>query len=607
MSISLQTARSQFTLASKPETLTIPWYFLAAADLKVVRTRSGVDTDATLSTHYTVAGAGNEAGGSVTALNSSFWTVGDTVTVYRAGQLVQPTEFPANGQFPSASAEAQADRLTMLLQQLALELKRSVRFPLSQAEVSTVTGSASDRANKFLGFDGSGLLALLSGGGSAGPGVPAGGSAYAVLKKTSGVDFATAWVAAQVVNVKDYGATGDGTTDDATAISNAIGALSNNSALYFPAGKYRINGGLAAFASLTNVAVFGDAAEIYNTWAGNTFVFESSCSGIQVRSIRFTGNAAIRASGIHIRCHADNVSITDCYFQGCSDFGVFIGHEDIANVAKNVYVEANIFDATLGDGVHVMNAENVVIADNVFNDTGDDSIGIIADYAGRNPKYITISGNLINDSASRGIAVAEADEVHIIGNQIQISSGAGIEVGRYNSTSYYNSRIIVQNNKVNLAVFGGAGPRGAIWVKFANQSVVQGNQIVDTQNGAAISWLDCSDLLIAENHLRNVPSRGIATDDSTTTNVGATWSNVVIQNNALDYVVANEAIYVVPATGKTVENLIVAGNNGVVVPGTNWIYYNRVTTGRVVNNTNTSGRTVGAGGTVSGVTTANNN
>lgn len=607
MSISLQTARSQFTLASKPETLTIPWYYLAAGDLKVVRTRSGVDTDATLSTHYTVAGAGNEAGGSVTVLNNSFWTVGDTVTVHRAGQLVQPTEFPANGQFPSASAEAQADRLTMLLQQLALELKRSVRFPTTQGEVATVVGAAADRANKFLGFDGSGVLALLAGGGAAGPGVPAGGAIYSRLKKSSAVDFATQWVPERVIDVKDFGAVGDGSTNDVTAITAAIAALTNNSALYFPPGKYRINGGLPAFANLTNVAVFGDAAELYNTWAGNTLVFESTCSGIDVRNLRFTGNASVRANGIHIRCHADNVAITNCYFQGCSDFGVFIGHDDIADVARNVYVEANIFEATLGDGVHVMNAENVVIADNVFRNTGDDSIGIIADYPARNPKYVTISGNLINNSASRGIAVAEADEVHIVGNQIQISSGAAIDVGRYNSTTFYNSRIIVQGNKINLSTSGGAGPRGAVWMKFSNQSVVQANQIVDTQAGSAISFLDCSDLLIADNHIRNAPSRGIATDDSTTANVGATWSNIIIQGNALDYVVANEAIYVVPAATKAIETLIIAGNSGVVVPGTNWIYYNRITTGRVVNNTNTSGRSVAAGGSVTSVTTANNN
>lgn len=39
------------------------------------------------------------------------------------------------------------------------------------------------------------------------------------------------------INVKDYGAVGDGVTDDTSAINSAISALTNNSVLYFPPGN----------------------------------------------------------------------------------------------------------------------------------------------------------------------------------------------------------------------------------------------------------------------------------------------------------------------------------------------------------------------------------
>lgn len=233
MSISLQTARSQFTLSSKPETLTIPWYFLASGDLKVVRTRSGVDTDATLSTHYTVAGAGNEAGGSVTVLNHAFWTVGDTVTVHRSAQLVQPADYPLNGQFPSATAEASADRMTMLLQQLQLGLERSIRVPATNAALAELTKTG--RANKVLTFDTNGDVSLAAidptGTGATNNLVLAAGSTTA---RTLGVRFG------EVVNVKDYGAAGDGVTNDTTAIQAAVNAAGNK-ALYFPAGRYLVS------------------------------------------------------------------------------------------------------------------------------------------------------------------------------------------------------------------------------------------------------------------------------------------------------------------------------------------------------------------------------
>ena len=42
------------------------------------------------------------------------------------------------------------------------------------------------------------------------------------------------------INVKDFGAVGNGTTDDTTAVKNAINSASNGDTIYFPAGKYLI-------------------------------------------------------------------------------------------------------------------------------------------------------------------------------------------------------------------------------------------------------------------------------------------------------------------------------------------------------------------------------
>ena len=48
---------------------------------------------------------------------------------------------------------------------------------------------------------------------------------------------------AETISVKDFGATGDGTTDDTTAIQNAINAViaQGGGTLFFPAGTYLIN------------------------------------------------------------------------------------------------------------------------------------------------------------------------------------------------------------------------------------------------------------------------------------------------------------------------------------------------------------------------------
>lgn len=45
----------------------------------------------------------------------------------------------------------------------------------------------------------------------------------------------------ETVSVKDFGAVGDGTTDDTTAIQNAITAIGNTKTIFFPAGTYKVS------------------------------------------------------------------------------------------------------------------------------------------------------------------------------------------------------------------------------------------------------------------------------------------------------------------------------------------------------------------------------
>lgn len=64
----------------------------------------------------------------------------------------------------------------------------------------------------------------------------------------------------EIVSVLDFGATGDGTTDDATAIAAAItyvSGLPNGGVVYFPKGVYRI---ATSLAMASNVSLLGDCS-----------------------------------------------------------------------------------------------------------------------------------------------------------------------------------------------------------------------------------------------------------------------------------------------------------------------------------------------------------
>ena len=118
----------------------------------------------------------------------------------------------------------------------------------------------------------------------------------------------TIWKGPYVQNVKDYGAVGDGTTDDTTAIATALAAAvaaAPGGAVYFPTGVYRISDTLSAtLPAVTgnqpvSLAIYGDGIEntIIEQNTGNKGVFF-------LQSNEREANISIREFGIR------NTSVT---------------------------------------------------------------------------------------------------------------------------------------------------------------------------------------------------------------------------------------------------------------------------------------------------------
>tara|TARA_R100000654_G_scaffold9025_2_gene20947 strand:+ start:9516 stop:11081 length:1566 start_codon:yes stop_codon:yes gene_type:complete len=129
----------------------------AASDLVVIeRTDStGAEVTKTLTTHYTVSGAGTDSGGNVTF--GSAPASGVTVVIQRSLDLTQAIDYVENDPFPAESHEEGLDRAVMRDQQIKEELSRSIRFPVGDSGVSSEIPSATERANKFLSFNSSGV------------------------------------------------------------------------------------------------------------------------------------------------------------------------------------------------------------------------------------------------------------------------------------------------------------------------------------------------------------------------------------------------------------------------------------------------------------------
>lgn len=110
-------------------------------------------------------------------------------------------------------------------------------------------------------------------------------------------------------NVRDYGAAGDGITNDTTAVNNAIAAalaLPTGGAIYFPAGKYYL-GSLITVSATVNISFFGDGDVSQVLMQSGSGCFKVNLSAqimVEFTNFRIVANAA--AVGIDVSGPAGN-------------------------------------------------------------------------------------------------------------------------------------------------------------------------------------------------------------------------------------------------------------------------------------------------------------
>ena len=136
---------------------------LQDSDLQVIiRSSNGTETTKSLSTHYTVTGAGGNSG-TVVFTSGNIPVNGETVVIRRNVPQTQVIDYIANDPFPAETHEEGLDRGTLVAQQISEEADRSIKLSRTNTMTSTeFTVGATDRANKILSFDSTGELAVAS-------------------------------------------------------------------------------------------------------------------------------------------------------------------------------------------------------------------------------------------------------------------------------------------------------------------------------------------------------------------------------------------------------------------------------------------------------------
>ena len=139
MTVSSTTVKNSYSGNGSTTQFAYGYKIFADTDLQVIiRVNStGVETVKTLTTHYTVSGAGDASGGNVTFTSGNTPASGQTVVIIREVPQTQAIDYIANDPFPAESHEEGLDRGTMTTQQVQEELNRAIKLSRTNTMTST--------------------------------------------------------------------------------------------------------------------------------------------------------------------------------------------------------------------------------------------------------------------------------------------------------------------------------------------------------------------------------------------------------------------------------------------------------------------------------------
>ncbi len=162
MTISSTTVKNSYSGDGSTASFNYTFKIFANSDLQVIiRDANATETVKTITTHYTVSGAGNANGGSITFTSGNIPVSGETVVLRRAVPQTQAIDYIANDPFPAESHEEGLDRAMMTTQQIQEELNRAIKLSRTNTMTSTEFAvGATARANKILAFDGNGEISV---------------------------------------------------------------------------------------------------------------------------------------------------------------------------------------------------------------------------------------------------------------------------------------------------------------------------------------------------------------------------------------------------------------------------------------------------------------
>ncbi|NWC09397.1 right-handed parallel beta-helix repeat-containing protein [Pseudomonas agarici] len=388
-----------------------------------------------------------------------------------------------------------------------------------------------------------------------------------------------------IFNVQDFGAKGDGITDDTAAIQNAIdaAAAAGGGQVYVPSGTYIVSAGEepsdGCLMLKSNVYLSGDGM-------GETTVKVADGSDTKITGIIRSAygeethdfgvsNLTIDGNRDHTTGKIDgwfngyipgeegydsNVTLDSVEIKDCSGYG-FDPHEQTVNmVIKNSVSHGNGLDGFVADFLSASTFENNVAYDNdrhgfnVVTSTHDFTLtnnvaydnggnGIVVQRGGEDipsPNHITISGGAMYGNGAEGVLIKLSSEVTVSGVDIHDNGGAGVRI-------YGSNNVDVTDNTLNNNSLGAAVAEIII-------------QSYDDTAGVSGKYFNGSDNTIQGNLISgsNLSTYGVAERNEDGTDRNAIIGNTISHTSRGDTLVYGDGSYV----SDTLPMITVQGTDG---------------------------------------------
>lgn len=269
----------------------------------------------------------------------------------------------------------------------------------------------------------------------------------------NGVDVSTilAWTAqwlspvGTVVNVRDFGAKGDGVSDDAYAIQQALDALpSEGGTVWFPPGTYRLARDNPIIIPRDNIRILGEgySSRLHLAFNNIGMLTTFGHSDIVISGLRFTSEPDLVHSAANGAIfvgegRSQRIVVANNIFEGIPLSGIVLAgsaNEGIADVA----IVGNTIIGNMGEGIYLsatnpsVPIEDVVVVCNIIRENGQGStmthINAIDLF---NARRIIISNNLVIRPRDNAITILGESSAVLIDSNVVLEGQNGVNVAEY--------------------------------------------------------------------------------------------------------------------------------------------------------------------------------